>query len=490
MEERAIPTKKNIKISLNKAVPSGYPISKLKGHLTELGLTCGETDEERLKEYKKEVMANFKSGEAQIFSMINSSNTRQINSNLLFNPDGSFTNLSEVEFFAATGMEELKETGSWTVYDDAKGYRAQLSTIVKHFDLLASQRPGYFNGEKNHVHRVINEPTGQAIRDTFSSMSLSVTSIMPGGINELDLETLVSTMLNNNQSANPKDYVLNDERTTFVVYGYDPIMDTSSSIGALLLQYSITIKDYKDKGDNKSGRYNDAILDITGKFVCYSEVEDMYRDYNYVGGRFARLFAPLDEQAIVRDLVKIEQKGNPLLDARDIPSKKKKLIVYEQLPAAGDDVLNSGMPLVSNGPYVESLIFYCPEFENLAYLDNRESEVDTSYTKSVTVGFETSTQVAISMETSMDLDLTIIKFGFRLGINMSVTSAYNESHTESITFNVPAGKQAYLYRGRMLSIVLRYDPEKMTYRYVYDSKNVFLSNAVKTTLRPIVDSQV
>ena len=259
--------KKNMKLDLIKTAPSGYPISKLKDQLTALNLVCDETDEEQLKEYKREVMANLRSGNQQIYGMMKSLGNRQVKSNLLCNSNGFPTGLKGEGFFGAVG-----------------GYREELCTLIfpSHFDKLFNGHVGFFNGTRKEEHWFINEFTGPEIRDMFIRMATSNTNIIPGGISMDDLETMVSVILGDNESAYISDYEINDYLNVFMVNGYDERSGEARSVGGLSIQYKIRIKDYMDKGDNKDGRYNDAIIDMTARFASYSDFEIMKRDLNWL----------------------------------------------------------------------------------------------------------------------------------------------------------------------------------------------------------------
>lgn len=276
--------KRNMKLDLIKTAPSGYPISKLKDQLTALNLVCDETDEEQLKEYKREVMANLRSGNQQIYGMMKSLGNRQVKSNLLCNSNGFPTGLKGEVFFGALGAEKLEETGSWILKDDVGGYREELCTLIfpSHFDKLFNGHVGFFNGTRKEEHWFINEFTGPEIRDMFIRMATSITNIIPGGISMDDLETMVSVILGDNESAYISDYEINDYLNVFMVNGYDERSGEARSVGGLSIQYKIRIKDYMDKGDNKDGRYNDAIIDMTARFASYSDLEIMKRDLNWL----------------------------------------------------------------------------------------------------------------------------------------------------------------------------------------------------------------
>ena len=243
------------------------------------------------------------------------------------------------------------------------------------------------------------------------------------------------------------------------------------------MKYSIQIKDYKDKSDHKDGRYNDAVIQAEARFVSYSKEEDIKRDIENLAGfqnRIMDMEAPQDIDA-----------EEEMLEA--IPIVKKKVTVHTNQPPANEETFKTGMPLAGVGDYADTMIFFCPDFENVGYIDNLESSVKTTYSRSVTVGFENTAGISISAEISMEMDFVVAKYGVKMGVSMSLTSAWNQSQTETLTFEVGPGEEAYLYQGKLRSIILRYNPANNMFEYINSSLNSFHSDAVKTTREPIVD---
>lgn len=270
-----------IELSLVKTVPSGYPTAKLKEQLTSLNLTCDETREEELMRYKKEVMKEFRPGNKQIFSIMKGTGNQQIKKNLFSSSKGSPTDLKGDVFFRALGLEKLEEVGSWILSDDAGGYRQELVYIIypDSFDKLYTSYTG-FGGTREKTHQAETNPTGQIIRDMFTSMLISVMKVIPGGISTVDIETILSVILGSNESDDPKTYEQDKTIYVFMIDGYDEKMQTANSIGGLSLQYKVHIEEYTDKGGSDA----EAIVDIIARFVSYRDVDAMYRDLNWLYG--------------------------------------------------------------------------------------------------------------------------------------------------------------------------------------------------------------
>ncbi len=474
--KKGMPVRRNMHIKLKKVEPSGYPTEKLKSQLAAVGLNCEETSEEQLEKYKEEVLRDFPEGNRQAFYIAKGMPKRSL---LYSNMAGiDRKGMDDVSYLKALGIEEEEVNGSWVIDDDAGGYRRELCYIAyaPHFDYLENNFP-LFPGSSSAKNETINEPTGAVIRDSFKTIAMTACETVKSGIQKPDLESIVSTILGDNVSENPKDYVQNDVLYTYLVNGYDPETETAISVGVLALSYSIEIKDYLDKSDHKDDRYSDAYIKAEARFVSYESEEDIKRDIENLAG--------FQEGTVNMEMLQGVEAGEGMLEA--IPIVKKKVTVYTSLPPANEETFRSGMPLVGSGNYADTMIFFCPDFENVGYIDNLQSGVTTTYSRSVTVGFENTKEISISTETSMELDFTIVKFGVTMGVSMSLTSAWNESQTETLSFEVGPGEEAYLYQGKLRSVVLRYDPANNMFEYLNSTLNFFDSDAVKTTREPIVD---
>lgn len=228
--------------------------------------------------------------------------------------------MNDVSYLKALGIEEVEVNGSWVIDDDAGGYRRDLCYIsyAPHFDYLRDNFPGIFPGSYAGEKKVINEPTGAAIRDSFKTIAMTVCTTIKSGIQKADLESVVSTILGDNTSENPKDYVQDDVLYTYLVNGYDPETETAVSVGVLAVKYSIQIKDYKDKSDHKDGRYNDAVIQAEARFVSYSKEEDIKRDIENLAGfqnRIMDMEAPqdMDAEEEMLEAIPIVKKKSPYI---------------------------------------------------------------------------------------------------------------------------------------------------------------------------------
>lgn len=457
-----MPVKGNIPIRLAETTPSGYPIAKLKNQMTMLGLSCEETSQSSLEAYKKEVLKYFPQGERQVYFIAKGKiQSADAIANMM---TANFHNLNEVQMLERLGVNAVEANGSWVIDDEAGGYRAELCRIAyaDNFDRLKKEHADQFTGQKSTKNKTLNMPTGSVIRDTFREIAQAACDTVKTGITPEDLESVISCIIGENTSDNPRDYQVDDVLLTYLVRGYDPKKKSCDSVGVLAISYKIYIRDYKNKSDRKDGNHYYADMEATARFITYSDVSVMDRDLDW-----------------------LDQKPAGNINLEDIPVPDKKIMVYEDRPAANRETFNSGLPVTAPGVYADSMIFYSPDLENVGYIDNRDSEVTTTYSRSVTVGFSHASEFTISSEVSMELDCEIVKCGVKMGVSMTMTEEWNKSHEETVSYEVGAGKEAYLYQGKLRSVILRYDPKSGTYGYLDHSVNTFSAISVKTTRKPL-----
>lgn len=168
---------------------------------------------------------------------------------------------------------------------------------------------------------------------------------------------------------------------------------------------------------------------------------------------------------------------------RSIPVKKKDFKVFDELPPAGVEAFNFGVPLDDDSKYADVIILYSPDLKMIGHLDNTHSAASSTYTTSVTSGFTFSMGQKISTGFKMEAGVVFAKAEWSIGFELSFSEQWNTSHTETTSVTVPGEKQAFLYQGTLRSIKLRFDPEKKTYRYTEVGN--FETKTVKTVDTPI-----
>ncbi len=448
---------KKVKISLEKSEPTKLTTSSLKKQLNNIGLTCEHTSEENLKKYKEEVLNKIPQGVIQTFGICKHKEST----------DGSPFYKSEFGDGNASyfGLTEASK-GNWEPSDTALGYSADLEYIQypTHFDYLMENRPS-FTGKKSipfsQKDKVYSTVTG--IKNTFTKVGTEASLLLVKGLDKASIESLLSDVIAPITDETAKDYNPGpDSRVVFLVDNYNPSTGEADGIGVLSINWKLTIKDYKEK---KKVTGHETSLEVTARAVIYDSIDALEADVAFVESHFKNKAFCLS-----------------------IPPKPHKLEIFDTLPAECNSTFNKGLPVISKEKYVEVIILYAPNVQNIGCMDNSQSDAESKYSKSVTSGFTFSTTQTLSGEFSFEAGIKKVfegKIGFKLQATISFTEQWNTSQTETIEFTVPGGKKAFLYQGYLEAAVLRFDAEEGTYKYVDKAK--FISNIIKTSNVPIIE---
>jgi hypothetical protein len=177
--------------------------------------------------------------------------------------------------------------------------------------------------------------------------------------------------------------------------------------------------------------------------------------------------------------------AGPLLGA--IPVPKKKVHIFPRRPDAGPDTWDLGLPTrPGTAEYVDVVVLYQPDIQNIGAIDNTQSKASTTWSKSVTTGFTVGVSTTLSEEAYFEASAEVVKAGVRIGISVTFTAQYNQSTTETMSFTVPAGHGAFTYQGYIMAQVLRYTPKGERFDWVGGAGR-FLTNVLTTSAVPLVD---
>lgn len=442
---------KRVKIDLQKSTPSELTVEALKKQLDNLGLSCAHTDPERLKRYKEEVEKSFQDGLNQSFGItkpaLSTDGSRHYQS--LYGDAGA-------PYF---GLEEASKS-DWSPEATAQGYATELSTVAypRNFTYLVENKPG-FGGNKSSERIEQNKfDTVEAIKQLFITVAIEASASLVKGLDKTTLNSIFSNAIAPINEGNVKDYNVTDSRVIFLVENYDPITKTAAGIGVLGIDWHLTIKDYLEK---KKSPLHDTMLKVSTRSVLYDNVDTLAGDVAFIKSHF----------------------GLDLFGA--IPPKSKKLKIFDQLPPANQDSFDQGLPLIAKDEFVDVIILFAPDLDSVGSIDNADSDVQTTYSKSITSGFTFSAGQKLTAGAKFEAGVVFAKGEFSISLEVSFTETWNNSQTETIGFSVPARKKAFNYQGYLLSRKLRFFPEGGTFAYV-ESEGRFLTNILKTTEKPIV----
>ncbi|RUR72797.1 hypothetical protein ACF3DV_16225 [Chlorogloeopsis fritschii PCC 9212] len=448
-----IPQRK-VKISLNKTEPTKLTAEILQKQLASIGLTCIYTEKENLSASISEVKSKLPSGVIQTYGIKSYKQSEDGKAFYTNEFDGQF----DVGSLSYNGLEKASEA-NWEPDSSALGYSTELEYIQfpSHFDYLVKNRSS-FTGIKYQPTTYTGKFTSvDSIKSLFVNVGTIASASLVKGLDKDSIESVLSNAIAPINDANVQDYDVSDSRVIFLVENYNPETREADAIGVLTINWHLVIKDYKKKKDSLK---HDTTLTIWSRSVLYDSIDALNADVEFVQSHF---------------------KNNLFLFK--IPAKPSTVEIFPSLPPAIKDTFSKSLPKISKEDFVEVIVLYSPDLDNIGSLDNSNSDADTKYSKSVTSGFTFTASQSFSTELSFEASAEVVKAGFKIGFNITFTEQWSESTTETMEFTVPAGKKAFTYQGYLLAAILRYDPANDSYKYVDFSR--FMTNILTTTRTPI-----
>jgi hypothetical protein len=442
-----IPRKK-FPISLNSATPTQLTVEKLKSQLTNIGLTCPASKEQRLEQYIVDVKTQIPDGAVQTYSILK--------------PTGP----GETAIAGLTTDLANSSTGNWEPDSTGLGYGPELEYIQysTHFDWLKANRPSFTGIEDNPPQYSGQYSTIEAIKKMFVNVGTVASATLVKGIDKSSIESVLSNAIAPLTDQSATDYNVSDSRVIFLVENYNPEKQEADGVGVLTIEWHLVITDYKEK---KGDPEHEAKLTVKSRSVLYSSLEDMNADYLAAKTYF---------------------KESSFALALGIPVKKTKVEIFDHLPPADADTFQKSLPTSSTTNELDVIVLYAPNLQNVGCIDNTKSATTTSYSQSLTSGFTFSSSQTFSAEASFEASVEVVKAGFKMGFSITFTEQWSKSRTETMSFEVPGGKKAFTYQGYLLARILRYDASSGTYAYENETAR-FVTNILSTSENPLVDSQ-
>jgi len=443
-----IPRKK-IAISLKSATPTPLTVATLKNQLTDIGLTCPASEESKLEQHISSVKAQLPNGMTQAYA--------------IFKPAAQ---PAARAFGLVTNMEP-SSTGNWEPDATGLGYGSTLEYIQyqTHFDWLKTNRQTFTGIEDNPPQYHDKYDTVDAVKQLFVNVGTDASATLIKGIDKLAIESVLSNAIAPLSDPNASNYDVSDSRVIFLVENYNSETQEADAVGVLTIEWHLTINDYKEKKKNPQ---HETWLTVKSRSVLYSSLDDMNADYMAAYTHF-------------------KQNSFAVLTAEAIP-KVSKVTIFNSLPPATGDTFRQSLPKKSTSNYVDVIVLYAPNLQNVGSIDNTNSATTTTYSSSVTSGFTFSTSQTISAEASFEASAEVVKVGFKVGLSISFTEQWSSSQTTEFSFSVPGGKKAFTYQGYLMSRILRYDASTGNYTYLPEVAR-FVTNILSTSEVPLVDQQ-
>jgi len=436
--------RKRIPVSLASATPTPLTVDALKKQLTDIGLTCPDSEKSKLEEYITQVQRQIPVGAVETFAILKPAEPGE---NLY---TGMVTDLAEASI------------GNWEPDSTGFGYATVLEYIqyAAHFDWLLANKPGFTGILNNPPTYSGRFDTIDGVKQMFLAVATDASSTLIKGLDKASIESVLSNAIAPLTDRNAQNYAPGpNSRVIFLVENYDPVTQEADGIGVLTVWWDLQIKDYKEKKDSPK---HDTTLTVRARSVLYSSLDDMNADFLAAETHF---------------------KENAFCG---IPRPGTKVTIFPARPPATAETFKQSLPKIATEDELQVIVLFAPNLQNVGCIDNSNSDTTTDYSKSVTSGFTFSTSQTLSVEASFEASAEVVKAGFKVGLSVSFTEQWSTSTEETINFSVPAGKKAYTYQGYMLASLLSYDAKTGAYKYKDTAQ--FLTNVLATSAVPLVDS--
>ncbi len=453
-----------LKVNLVQCEPTRIKPDEISRQLHNMGLYCEETRGERLKKNIEDVQNRIKYGTCDVFGVF-----RQKAANSIMIPPEiisqlEYCNGKAISLLTNAGYEKIAN-GVWEP-GHTGCLQAKLLTVIHeaNYSYLKENEKDFPWAEAS-TNRDMEVSTLEAIKALIIDAAEVCSATIVKGITRSAVETIFSRITTDiKEGVLEKDYYsAPDPQVVEIVENYNPSTGDCDAVGAIWFKWKIDIKNYREK---KKETQHKVSFYIEARSVLYSSAELLKKHYEKVCNR-SRLSQMLTSNTI--------HVGNSVT-------------VFDSKPEPSAEVFAKSLPSTVTYDYVDAIVFYQADVQKLGFFDNTESSAVASYTKSITSGFSTAFTVGLSAEVNFEMSAAVAKFGAKFGFNVSLTNQWTQTQTDTISFQIPAGKKAYLYQVTLLCARLRYYPGKIKYEYVEYGK--FLSDAYKTTENPLYEDKM
>lgn len=434
--------RQRVPIALEAATPTKLTVEDLKDQLTDIGLTCPDSAKDKLADYIREVEAKIPVGSVETYALLKP------------------THDPALRLEGLVGDYEQSSTGNWQPDSTGLGYATTLEYIqyAEHFDWLVANVPS-FTGIKNDPPTYSGKYDSiDAVKQMFSQVATDASATLVKGLDKQSVESVLSNAIAPLNDKNAQDYKPGPQsRVIFLVENYNPSTQEADAVGVLTVVWDLTIKDYKEK---KKAPLHATTLTVNCRSVLYSSLDAMYADYLAAKTHF---------------------KENAFLA---IPPKPAKVTIFDKRPPAIEDTFVNSLPVLATAEELKVIVLFAPNLQNVGTIDNTNSDVTTTYEKSITSGFTFSMAQQLSVEANFEAGVVFAKGEFKVGLTFTFTEEWSSSTTETMSFSVPGGKKACTYQGYLMAQILSYSAKSGTYTYKETAR--LLSNILATSAAPIV----
>jgi len=142
------------------------------------------------------------------------------------------------------------------------------------------------------------------------------------------------------------------------------------------------------------------------------------------------------------------------------------LTIFPTMPDATQATFNQGIPALGTNNQAVAVILYSPNLQIVASMDNTNSDATCSYQVSVATGFTFTSTQSISISEKVGVSIEIVTAEVTTTFALSFSEAWNTTRTVTMDFACPAGKQAFVYQGTLVSRQLALNAQTGVYSWV------------------------
>ena len=264
--------------NLKRATPTPMTPAALRVQLGNVGLDCGEFNDNDLQRYINQVSSQLPNGSVRTFTILEP-----------IEPEKETVDRWEDFVKAADGNWEVSD--SPTILQWMSIFMI-MQPLPRFLWLQANRNNNGFTGT------MVNPPPSQgyfsnaeAIQRLFVEVGLSASSTLVAGLDKPSMEAALHNAIGHINDENIRDYDQPGSRLFGLLMNYNEQTGNASGVGYLATEWRLTIRDFRRK-DKHGGNTNDTTLSTTSRSVLYTDPNLICAHFNAVVTQF-RLSTPV-----------------------------------------------------------------------------------------------------------------------------------------------------------------------------------------------------
>lgn len=166
------------------------------------------------------------------------------------------------------------------------------------------------------------------------------------------------------------------------------------------------------------------------------------------------------------------------------PPANTSVTIFPSMPDADQATFSGGIPAIGTNNQELAVILYSPNLQIVASMDNTNSDAECAYAVSVATGFTFTSTESVSISATVGVNVEIVTASVTTTFALSFSEQWNTTRTVSMTFTCPAGKQAFVYQGTLLSRQLAFNAATGAYTWA-SAEAAALTELLLTSRTPV-----